>query len=122
MTCPDLQDYAHQYQIRRDPAVSARNNDPWTKTIPTRTGEIYSHGPDTLAVEVIGHAKIANRVAQLPGVRLHQDGDGEKTFLFHPNLIHRVAQIVRPYRPHRTHVNSLANLIPGGLVASPFGA
>jgi hypothetical protein len=91
-------------------------------TMPCRFGTVYPHGPDTLAVEVIGHTKIAKRVAQLPGVRLHQDGDGEKTFLFHPNLIHRVAQIVRPYRPHRTHVNSLAILVPGGLAAAAIGA
>jgi hypothetical protein len=122
MLCPNLQDYARQYKLSRDPAATPRDRSPWVKTIPTRTGEIYPHGPDTLAVEVIGHPKVANRVAQLPGIRLHQDGDAEKTYLFHPNLIHRVAKIVRPYRPHRTHVNSLANLVPGGLVASPFGA
>jgi hypothetical protein len=84
------------------------------QVIPTRTGEIYSHGPDTLAVEVIGHPKVAARVGRLLGTDPYQDGDAEVAYLFRPDRLPEVARLVRPYRRHRPSLKSLSNLIPGG--------
>jgi hypothetical protein len=53
---------------------------------------------DLLALEVDYHEHLAKRVAQLPGVRLHQAGDRERTYLFPVHLFDQVAEIVKPRR------------------------
>jgi hypothetical protein len=49
-------------------------------------------------VEVNRRPSIAAKLMALPGVRLHQDGETEKTFLFDVSLLDQVARIVRPRR------------------------
>src|SRR5262249_27981437 len=58
-------------------------------------------GGDRLAVEIDYRPMTARRVAEIPGVELWQDGDHEKTFLFHIDLFPAVAAIVRPRKRRR---------------------
>jgi hypothetical protein len=62
-------------------------------------GEIYPYGGVLLAVDVDGRPVTARRLAKL-GLRLVQDGDNEKTFVFPVEQFAQVAKIVKPRR-HR---------------------
>jgi hypothetical protein len=76
--------------------------DPWLMQIACKGGiTIYPHGGDLLAVEVDYHSTLAKRLAALPGVTLHQDGNREKTFLFPLALFDQVAAIVQPRRKRK---------------------
>src|SRR5262249_55415242 len=100
-TCLDLRQlFGETYRIGHDPAAVTRSekNDPWMATIPCRLGTIYPHGGDTLAVEIDGHPGVARKVAAIAGVRLHQEGDREKTYLFQLDLFPQVAALVKPRR------------------------
>ena len=107
MTCINLKDrYGDQYRIEFDPAYNPRKVpggklDPWYMVIPCRRGSIHPHGGNLLAVDVDYRAVTAKRVAALDGVALHQDGDCEKTFVFHVDLFDEVAKLVRPRRRRR---------------------
>ena len=107
MECVNLKDrYGDWYRIEFDPAYNSRNVpgdklDPWYMLIPCRRGTIYPHGDDLLAVDVDYRPITAKRVAALDGVTLHQDGDWEKTFLFHVDLFDEVAKLVKPRRRRR---------------------
>src|SRR5882724_9649821 len=59
---------------------------------------IYPHGGNVLAVEVDGRRNIAKKLAALPGLRLWQEGDRERTWLFDVSLFPQVAAIVQPKR------------------------
>jgi hypothetical protein len=104
-TCPNLRDlYGDRYRIGHDPAATtpSERKDPWMLTIPCRGGVvIYPHGAGALAVEVDGRPILAKRLAGIPGVVLHQDGDQEKTFLFPVALFDQVAELVQPRRRRR---------------------
>jgi hypothetical protein len=86
----------------RDPAQPhippESRDDPWYYQIPCDFGIIYPHGADTLALEIDYHNPTANRVLKIPGTRLSQDGDFEKTILFSLSLFDQVAEIVKPKR------------------------
>ena len=83
-------------------------------TIPCRTGTIYPHGGETLALELNGHPKIALKVAAIHGVVLHQDGDEEKTFLFPVILFPKVALVVGARKVRRLGEDHKARLLKGG--------
>jgi hypothetical protein len=98
MNCPDLRKlFGIRFQLTRDPACKDKR-DPWMVQVPCRYGVIYPYGPGLLAVECDGHRKVANELADVPGLRLVQDGDGEWTFLFPLDLAETVFRIVRPKR------------------------
>jgi hypothetical protein len=59
---------------------------------------IYPWGSGWLAVEVDGRPGLAKKLAAIPGVKLWQDGDGEKTFRFEVANFCQVAEVVRPHR------------------------
>jgi hypothetical protein len=107
--------YRDKYQVGLDPAALtlAERRDPWLRTIPCRFGTIYPFGEGLLAVDVEHHPKKASQLAGIPGVRLHQDGDGEKTFLFPVDLFEKVARVVRPRRKYQSSPCQLANLMAG---------
>jgi hypothetical protein len=115
-TCPNLRDlFGDKYQIGVDPAALTRaeRRDPWLQTILCRFGTIYPFGEGLLAAEVDYHPRVARRLADIPGVRLHQDGDGEKTFVFPVELFEEVARVVRPLRKYQSSPRQLANLMVG---------
>jgi hypothetical protein len=106
MTCinVDLM-FGDKYRITFDPAYSARHVpraklDPWMMQVPCqgRGVTIYPHGADTLAVEVDRHPSIVARLKAIQGLKLHQDGDVEKAFLFNVSLFEQVAEVVKPRR------------------------
>jgi hypothetical protein len=69
--------------------------------LPCERGTIYPYGGDRLAVEVDYRPLTAKALAGLSGVVLVQDGDHEKTFVFHVDLFEQVAATVRPRRRQR---------------------
>jgi hypothetical protein len=105
--CIDLRErFGSDYRITFDPAYSdwhvPRDKlDPWMMQIPAQFGTIYPHGGDLLAVEVDYHPQAVKKLAVLPGVRLHQNGEHEKTFLFPVALFEQVAAIVKPKQRRR---------------------
>ena len=56
------------------------------------------HGGETVAVEIDRHPIIAGQLRRLPCCRVHQDGDGETTLLFHVGDFDKVAALVLPHR------------------------
>lgn len=113
-TCIDLRDrFGRDYHIGLDPAAD-RRGDPWYFTLPCRKGVIYPFGGDLLAVEIIGHPVIARRVGNIPGVRLHQDGDSEETYVFHAELFLSVAVLVLPRKRRRLSDEDRERLVQAG--------
>jgi hypothetical protein len=106
-TCINLlKAYGESYRITWDPAYDAKgkhreNLDPWYAQIPCRGGTIYPFGGTLLAVEVNGHPGTTKKLLAVAGVRLIQDGDREKTFIFDVTLLPQVAEIVRPRKRKR---------------------
>jgi hypothetical protein len=99
-----LERFGDRFQIGWDQAcdpghVPADRRDPWMMEVRCRFGiTIYPFGGSRLAVEVNGHRNIARQLRDLPGATLHQDGDGEQTFVFDLAEFDRVAEIVKPHR------------------------
>jgi hypothetical protein len=100
-----LKQFGDRFKVTFDPAYDARGRrrnslDPWAVQIPCqRDGvTIYPFGGTTLAIEVDRRPKLANRLAAISGVVLWQDGDDEKTFLFHASLFETVAAVAKPRR------------------------
>jgi hypothetical protein len=92
--------FGKRYRITYDPAYHPKGKhapDAWYMQIPCQYGTIYPIGGDNLAVEVDYHDVIAGKLKRL-GLRLTQDGDNEKTFVFPVVRFAEVAAIVRPKR------------------------
>jgi hypothetical protein len=99
--CLNLRElFSTRYRISRDEAFDSLS-DPWSHQIPGRCGTIYPFSATLLAVDIDGHPGVAKKVAALPGIRLHQDGDHEKTFVFPLGLFEQVAAIVKPRKRRR---------------------
>lgn len=90
--------FGDKYRIAFDKAAEG-TNDPSMMELRCRGGgvTIYPHGPATLAVECIRRPGIAKRLAAL-GLKLHQDGEREKTYLCPLHQFDEVAAIVHPLR------------------------
>ncbi len=103
--CPNLRElYGDRFRIGHDPlaATPSQRKDPWMMTILCRGGAvIYPHGRGVLAGEVDYRPHLAKRLAAIPGVRLHQCGNGERSLLFPVNLFDQVAELVKPRRRRR---------------------
>jgi hypothetical protein len=105
-TCVNLTErFGRDYKITHDPAARTRRQkrDPWMMQLPCRGRGVVVHpwGGGRLAVEVDGRPGLAKQLAAIPGLKLWQDGDGEKTFLFDVALFDAVAAVVRPRRRRR---------------------
>jgi hypothetical protein len=116
-TCLNLREQLGDvYRIGFDPVydpfhVPKDKLDPWMMTIPCQRGTIFPHGGDVLAVEV--SYALAKRLAAL-GLKVHQDGDREKTFLFTVERFEEVAAIVKPKRRRRLSPEQAAKLAAAG--------
>jgi len=100
MTPPDLKAlYGARFQITFDEAAERGRKDLWMMQIPCagKGVMIYPHGENLLAVQCDNRPSIAKRLADL-GLRLVQDGDAEKTFVFPVERFEEVAAIVKPRR------------------------
>jgi hypothetical protein len=104
-TCPNLCElYGACFRIGHDAAAitPTERKDPWMMTIPCRGGPvIYPHGRDVLALEMDYRPQLGKRLLAIPGVRLHQSGDRERTFVFSVDLFDHVAGVVKPSRKRR---------------------
>jgi hypothetical protein len=93
--CVNLKElHGKRYRITWDPSREGLERDPWLMQIPCQQGTIYPYGGDLLAAEVDHHPKTAKKLASIPGVRLTQDGDHEKTFVFPVALFEQVAALL----------------------------
>ena len=111
MTCIDLDaTYGHRLRITWDEAAGASRSDPWLMQIPCSFGTIYPFGGDKLALEMDGHRLMNSKIMAIPGVRIHQDGDHEKTYVFHADQFESIAALVRPWK--RTGGGSAEHLVP----------
>lgn len=128
MTCINLLTvFGKQYRISFDPAyepkhVPRNNRDSWMMQMHCagRGVTIYPHGGDLLAVEVNGRRGVAGRLLAM-GLRLHQDGHQEKTFLFPLGRFEDVAAVVHPRRRKRlSPERQQAAREPTGKVRVPF--
>ena len=94
--------YGNQYRITYDPSAESEangKNDPWMFVIPCQYGEIYPHSNKLLSIRSI------SRVGQeLPSLKILNDGDGEAVFLFPPEMMNKVARIVKPRK--RRHLSA----------------
>jgi hypothetical protein len=108
--------FGDRYRIEHDPEglSHAEKRNPWMMQIPCREHgiTIFAHAPDLLAVVCDNHPRISNRLAAL-GLRLHQEGDRQKTFLFPVERFDDVAATVRPRR-RRVSEQQVARLIAAG--------
>jgi hypothetical protein len=101
--CLNLQQlFGKTYRITFDPSCDTRHvprakRDPWMMQIPCkgRGVTIYPFDAFTLAIECDYRVKATRELAAL-GLRLHQDGDKEKTFLFAVEQFEAVAAIAKP--------------------------
>jgi hypothetical protein len=104
-TCLNLSElFGKRFRVSHDPAAVTPSDrkDRWMMIIPCRTGAvIYPYGSNLLAVEIDYRTNLAKRLAAIPGVRLHQCGDREWTFVFALELFDQVAELVRPRRKRR---------------------
>ena len=101
-TPPNFRDlFGDRYRVRREPAANAhaKTDDPWQMQIPCRGRgvTIYPYGEGLLAVQCDHHRFLARKLTAL-GLRLQQDGDEEKTFVFPVEIFYQVAKIVKPLR------------------------
>jgi len=122
MTCINLLDLlGDNYRITFDSAYSARGVprnklDPWMMQIPGqgRGVTIYPYGADMLAVEVDRRPSIVAKLKAIEGLKLHQDGDIEKTFLFDVALFEQVAEVVKPRRKRQVSDQRRQELVSYG--------
>lgn len=63
-----------------------------------RYDKVRLYCDSTLAVMIDHHVITANKVGEIPGVEIIQDGDHEKTFRFPVELFGKVAELVKPHR------------------------
>jgi hypothetical protein len=103
MSCINLLElFGGKYRISFDGAYNPHNVprvklDPWMMQVPChgRGVTIYPYGANTLAVEVDRRPSIAAKLKTIEGLKLHQDGDVEKTFLFNVALFEQARAAAR---------------------------
>lgn len=106
--CPDLKTLAAgKYRVKRDESYHAehgkrsRSADPWLWVIPCLHGHVFAFGAGLLGASTDRRARIARRLAALPGCRVHQDGDDGLTIVFPEAMFETVAAILKPRRRRR---------------------
>jgi len=98
----DLKQLAdRKYKIALDESYEAEQGGKlWYYQIPCRKGHIYVHGEGTLGAYVKG-GKMVSKIRAIPGTRIHQNGDGEATFVFQPDVLDQVAEAIGARRRPR---------------------
>ena len=84
-----------KYKIRLDESYEAeQGGKEWYYQIPSLgKHHIYVHGKKLLGVYVFGSRMIA-KMKSISGIRTHQAGDKEATFLFDPKILDKVAEAI----------------------------
>lgn len=99
----DLRLFADHYIVHDDGTEEGA----WSQEILGRTGVIYSYGQNHLAV-LVQSAKAARELSAR-GFKLRQRGDTEAVFLFSPEQLHEVANVIQAKR-HDTQPKAVGNL------------
>lgn len=81
--------------------------------IPCRHGHIYPHSPEYLGVYVDGNRK-AKKIEAIPGIKIHQRGTDEATFLFTPDLLDVVAAEMKAKKRRQLSPERRAALVAAG--------
>jgi hypothetical protein len=105
-TCINLREcYGDSYRVTGEPSCSHTHHnrlcDPWYAIVLCQNGHIYPFGGDMLAAATNNRGPIATRLAQLPCVRVHQDGDDGVTVVFPAGEFAQVAALLKPRRRRR---------------------
>jgi hypothetical protein len=105
-----------KYRISLDESYEAGADDNgklYYYQIQGRYGHIYTHGPERLGVHVKGRLKIG-KVGAIPGLKLHQRGETEATYVFAPELLDRVATEIKAKKRRQLTDEQKARLIEQG--------
>jgi len=89
-------DYGVKYRVGHDPAALMEpggRKDPWLFTISCSNGHIYPHSAEELTYWQNGGRRLDGKY---PFLRIYQDGQDERTYLFSPSDFKKVAAVVRP--------------------------
>lgn len=108
-----------KYRVTVDPSfefTGVKDDRLWYYQIPGRHGHVYVHGIETLGVYVTGRLKI-NMVGAIPGLKLHQKGDTEATYIFAPELLDVVATEIKARKRRRLTEAQRAVLVERGTKA-----
>lgn len=102
----DLKSLAgHRYRITLDESANLdtdRESRLWYYRIPCKHGFISVHGPGLLAAYT-DRTRMMAKLAALPDVRVHQQGDRELRVLFEPDQLDAVADLLKARR--RVHLS-----------------
>jgi hypothetical protein len=106
--CVNLMDhFGDKYRISWDEAYNFRNVtrdclDLWYARLRGKYGEVHPHSYELLAVETENHPGIKKRLELCGCTTTYLDGDfGFGSFLFKPEHLGEIAEIVRLYRRPR---------------------
>ncbi len=88
--------YEESYAAER--GERAYSADPWLMIVACQYGEIYPHGGEMLGVSTKRRGPITKRIAELPFIKITQDGDDGINAIFHVKNIEEVVAIVKPRR------------------------
>jgi hypothetical protein len=99
--------FGDKYIIRFEESREGSERDPWLYIIPARSGHFYPFSSTEVAASVDGHPKLARKLARLPFVRVHQDGDDGATLVFDQSYFAVVARVLKPIK-RRTRRKSAA--------------
>lgn len=114
-----------KYKTLRDDAWADSGVDDrcWLLTIPCKVGSaganLYIHG---ITPPVIGYtgsgAGVRRKLLAIPGVVSHQNGDVEFSVKFPPELLNKVAKVVKPRTKRVLSAENLAKLRAGAIAAA----
>lgn len=93
--------YGKTYRIEHDPAAlheRAGKKNPWLFIIPCRKGHIFPHSNKHLALWWESSARLD---VKTPALKLYQDGDGEKVYLFSPDDLDQIIPVAHPSRTRK---------------------
>jgi hypothetical protein len=85
----------------------------WHYRIEGRFGHLYVHGPGTIGVYVRGNRKI-KKIEAVPGLKIHQRGDDEATYLLPPELLDAVAVEMKAKKRRQLTPEQSAALVAAG--------
>ena len=88
------QNYGHRYRIGRDECDD--------QLIPHKWGHFYSHSATELACFVEGNKKFNRIMQQFPDIRIMQEGDDEIIFVFDPDLLPKLAKVLKASKKRQT--------------------
>ena len=106
--------WGHKYRIGYDIAVQSYpelKTDPDYQILLCRYGEIYVYSSKLLAVWVRGGKRIKKMREEIPGLIVHNNGEGEAVFLFKPELLDKVGGYIGIRKRRQLSAESKGRLI-----------